>query len=399
MTGVYVLGVAAHPWGKWPGKSQLQLAVETLGYAMRDAGFAWRDLQGLVAASSRFEGGMGWGLHANEVLQTVAENGAAAVNVGGGCAAGGIAVHTAAAMIASGQAEIVAALGAEKMPKGFIPRPPGGSDDITDSDFVRWVAVGATNPAYWALEARRRMHDHGTTAETLAAAAVLMRRHALANPRARFRSESTVADVFASPMVSDPLHLLEICAVSDGAAAIVLGSEAAARRLGVPLVRVAGSAVATGRFGDPAIRVPTVSQNVGLLDVPHTSEVAGAVAGALHAAGLGTADVDLLEMADNTAWHVLAWPESFGFLEPGQADWMLERGEFGIAGKLPINPSGGFLSFGEATTAQGVLQVCELVWQLRGQAGQRQVPGARVGQTAVLGLGANGASIVLTAQR
>ncbi|HVE26895.1 MAG TPA: lipid-transfer protein [Sporichthya sp.] len=399
MRKVYVLGVAAHPWGKWAEKSQLQLAVETLSAALADAGVAWRDLQGLVAASSRFEGGMGWGLHANEVLQAVAENGAAAVNVGGGCAAGGIAVHTAASMIAAGESEIVAALGAEKMPKGFIPRPPGSPDDIRDSDYLRWVAMGATNPAYWAMEARRRIHEHGTTAETFAAAATLMRRHAEGNPRARYRKPSSVADVLASPMVADPLHLLEICAVSDGAAAVVLGSEDAARRLGVPLVEVAGSAIATGRFGDPAVRVPTVSQNAssGGPTVQHTSEVGGAVARALEAAGVGTADVDVLELADNTAWHVLAWPENFGFLEPGQADWMLERGELGIEGKLPINPSGGFLSFGEATTAQGVLQVCELVWQLRGQADGRQVPHARIGQTAVLGLGANGASIVLKA--
>jgi acetyl-CoA acetyltransferase len=396
MRPVYVLGAAAHPWGKFPDKPQLRLAVEALTAALADAGVRWRDLQGLVAASSRFEGGMGWGLHANEVLQAVAENGASAINVGGGCAAGGIAVHTAASMVASGECEVIAALGAERMPKGFIPRPPGVPDDITDTDYLRWVAMGATNPAYWAIEARRRMHDHGTTAGTLAAASVLMHGNAVANPLARYRSACTVADVLASPVVSDPLHLLEVCAVSDGAAALVLGSEEQARRLGVPLVRVAGSAVATGRFGDPAVRIPTVSMNVRD-GVPHTSEVAGAVAAAQAAAGIGPGDVDLLEMADNTAWHVLAWPESFGFLEPGEADGMLERGELGIGGRLPVNPSGGFLSFGEATTAQGVLQVCELVWQLRGQAGGRQVPGARVGQTAVLGLGANGASVVLTA--
>lgn len=396
MRSVYVLGVAAHPWGKWAEKTQLQLAVETLAGAIDDAGLNWRDLQGLVAASSRFEGGMGWGLHANEVLQAVAENGAAAVNVGGGCAAGGIAVHTAASMVASGELEIVAALGAEKMPKGFIPRPPGSPDDVRDSDYLRWVGIGATNPSYWAMEARRRMHEYGTTAEIYAAAATLMRRHARSNPRARFRAESTVADVLASPVVADPLHLLEICAVSDGAAALVLGSEDAARRLGVPLVKVAGSAVATGQFGDPAIRIPTVAQNLVPDPVPHTSEVAGAVARAQAAAGIGPSDVDLLELADNTAWHVLAWPENFGFIEPGKADWMLERGELSIEGRLPINPSGGFLSFGEATTAQGVLQVCEIAWQLRGQATGRQVPDARVAQTAVLGLGANGASIVLT---
>lgn len=400
MRPVYVLGVGAHPWGKWPDKPQLQLAIEALSAALADAGLGWRQVQGLVAASSRFEGGMGWGLHANEVLQAVAENGAAAVNVGGGCAAGGIAVHTAASMVASGECEVIAALGAERMPKGFIPRTPGSKDDITDTDFLRWVAMGATNPAYWALEARRRMHEHGTTPETFAAASVLMRRHATGNPLARYQTASTVAEVLASPVVANPLHLLEICAVSDGAAAVILGSEAQARRLGVPLVQVAASAVATGRFGDPAARVPTVSQTLprpGDPAVTHTSEVAGAVAAAQQMAGIGPGDVDVLEMADNTAWHVLAWPEFFGFLEPGQSDWMLERGEFGIEGKLPINPSGGFLSFGEATTAQGVLQVCELAWQLRGQAAGRQVPGARIGQTAVLGLGANGASVVLKA--
>ena len=395
MRPVYVLGVAAHPWGKWAEKTQLQLAVETLGGAVADAGLRWRDVQGLVAASSRFEGGMGWGLHANEVLQAVAENGAAAVNVGGGCAAGGIAVHTAASMVASGELEVVAALGAEKMPKGFIPRPPGSPDDIRDSDYLRWVGIGATNPSYWAMEARRRMHDYGTTEASYAAAAVLMRRHGAANPRARFRNPTSADEVLGSAMVADPLHLLQICAVSDGAAALVLGSETVARRLGVPLVQVAGSAVATGQFGDPAIRIPTVAQNLTATPVQHTSEVGGAVARAQAAAGIGPGDVNILELADNTAWHVLAWPESFGFVEAGKADWMLENGQFGLEGQLPINPSGGFHSFGEATTAQGVLQVCELAWQLRGQATGHQVPNPRIGQTAVLGLGANGASVVL----
>ena len=112
-------------------------------------------------------------------------------------------------------------------------------------------------------------------------------------------------------------------------------------------------------------------------------------------AGVGAADVDVLEMADNTAWHLLAWPELFGFAEPGQSDWMLKNGRYAIDGELALNPSGGFLSFGEATTAQAVMQICELVWQLRGEAGGRQVSGAKVGMSAVLGLGANGGSVVL----
>lgn len=391
---VYVLGAGAHPWGKWPDKPQLQLALEAMNAALGDASLTWSDLEGLVAASSRFEGGMGWGLHANEVVQAVAEQGIACINVGGACAAGAIAFQTAYSMIASGQYDVVAVLGAERMPKGFIPRPPGSQDDITDSDYLRWVAMGATNPAYWAIEANRRKHDFGTSDETLARASVLMRRNAAGNRLARFRAESSVEEVLASPMVADPLHLLEICPVSDGAAAVILGIENFAKRAGNKPIKVAGCAVATGQFGDPARRIPTVSSNV-LPGVPHTSEVVTAVQRACEMAGIGPEDVDVLEMADNTAWHLLAWPELFGFYEPGMGDWMLNNGKLGIGGELSVNPSGGFLSFGEATTAQAVLQICELTWQLRGEAEGHQVPDAKVGMSAVLGLGANGGSVIL----
>ena len=396
MRPVYVLGAGAHAWGKFPQKTQLQLTVESAAAALADARLGWNQVEGVVAASSRFEGGMGWGLHANELVQAVAERGIPTSNVGGGCAAGGIAINQAYAMIASGQCDVVVAVGAEKMPKGFIPRPPGIPDDITDTDYLRWVAIGATNPAYWALECRRRMHDFGTTEQTLAKASVLMHKNAVGNPLARYRKECTVEEVLASPIVSDPLHILEICAVSDGGAALVLGTEAQAKKRGGKLVQVAGCASASGQFGDPSARIPTVAMASGTA-TPHTSEVVGAVRRACEMAGVGPGDIDLLEMADNTAWHILAWPEFFGFYEPGQGDWMLEHGELGIEGKLPINPSGGFLSFGEATTAQGVLQVCELVWQLRQEATNRQVPGARIGMSAVLGLGANGASVILKA--
>ncbi|MHA6721901.1 lipid-transfer protein [Sphingomonas sp. RS2018] len=393
---VYVLGAGAHPWGKWPDTPQLQLALHATGAALADAALGWRDVQGLVAASSRFEGGMGWGLHANEVAQAVSEHGMTCVNVGGACAAGAIAVQTAHAMIASGQCDVVVAMGAERMPKGFIPRPPGSQDDITDSDYLRWVAMGATNPAYWAIEARRRMHEHGTTEETLAQAAVLMRRNASGNRLARFRKETSVAEVLASPMVADPLHLLQICPVSDGAAAVVLGSEAAMKRHGGKAIRVAACVAATGQFGDPARRIPTISSTVRP-GVSHTSEVATAVSRAFEMAGVGQGDIDLLEMADNTAWHLLAWPEIFGFHEAGMSDRLLADGHFAIDGRLPLNPSGGFLSSGEATTAQAVLQMCELTWQLRGAAEGHQVDGAKVAMSAVLGLGANGGSVILTA--
>ncbi|MFT4824431.1 MAG: acetyl-CoA acetyltransferase [Halioglobus sp.] len=394
MKPVLVLGAGAIPWGKRPDSSQLAMAIEAISAAFADAGLDWGEVQGLVAASSRFEGGMGWGLHANEIVQAISEQGIPCVNVGGACAAGAIAFHTAYSMIASGQHEVVAVVGAERMPKGFIPRPPGSQDDISDNDYLRWVTMGATNPAYWAIEARRRIHDFGTDDETLALASVLMRRNAAHNPNARFRQPLTVGEVLASPMVTDPLRLLQICPVSDGAAALVLGTEEFAKKSAHSHVEVAGCAIATGQFGDPARRIPTIANNV-VAGVPHTSEVVGAVTRAMAMASVGAEDVDILEMADNSAWHLLAWPELFGFVEPGQSDWMLKTDRYSVNGELALNPSGGFLSFGEATTAQAVLQICELVWQLRGEAAGRQVPGAQIGMSAVLGLGANGGSVVL----
>ncbi len=391
--GVYVAGAAAHEWARWPDKSSLDMAEDVFTRALEDAGVPLADVGAVVSASSRFEGGLGWGLHANELLQQVGETGATAINVGGGCAAGGIAIGTAAALIASGQYDVVVAVGAEKMPMGFIPRPPGAADSLSDTDFLRWIAIGASNPAYWALEARRRMHEYSTTEERFAQAVTLMRRNGVENPRARFRSEPTPDEVLGSKMVTDPLRLLEICAVSDGAAAVVLVSAAYARHLNVPLVEVAGAAMTTGTFGDRSVRIPTISQNSRPNGTP-TSEVRGAVDRALSLAGVDRADVDILEFADNSAWHILAWPEQLGYLAPGEADAMIEAGILGN-GRTVFNPSGGFLSYGEATTAQGVLQVCDLVWQLRGTAGPLQVEGARLAQTAVLGLGSNGASIVL----
>jgi len=129
--------------------------------------------------------------------------------------------------------------------------------------------------------------------------------------------------------------------------------------------------------------------------ITHHSEAADAVRKAFGEAGIGPRDVSLVELQDNTVYYELAFPEEWGFCQPGESESLLERGETTPTGTLPINPSGGFLCFGEATTAMGVFQVCELAWQLRGQAGGRQVPGAKVGLAQTLGLGANATAVVL----
>ncbi len=394
MREVAVLGVGLHPFGKFEEKSVLQMSLEVANKALEDAGVEWWDIGGIGAASSRFSGGMGWGLSANELAQAVAMSGVPVFNVSAACAAGGSAFNAAYMMVASGTCDIALAVAAEKMPKGFIPRTPGTAEDITDVDYLRWSAIGLPNPGYWAMEACRRMEDFGTTDSHFAKVSVKAHEIGAQNPYARYHKVFTLEEVLNSPMVSYPLRLYEICAVSDGAAAVVLGSSEEARKHTTKPVSIAATAIATGRFGDPQIRIPEIS-TTAKPTAPYYSEIVIAVEKAYQMAGIGPEDISFVEIQDNSSLQELAWPEFFGLLKPGEGDWMVDNGETGVNGKLPINPSGGFLSFGEATTVMGLFQVCELVWQLREQAGARQVKNAKVGLAATLGLGANGSAIIL----
>ncbi len=165
-----------------------------------------------------------------------------------------------------------------------------------------------------------------------------------------------------------------------------------ARRYTTSPVWVASSTVATAHFDDGVPRGLARCVPPG-----HTyhSEAATAVKKAFEGAGVGPRDLSFIELQDNTVYYELAFPEEWGLCQPGEAEHLVESGETLPTGKLPINPSGGFLSFGEATTAMGVFQVCELTWQLRGQAGARQVPNAKVALGQTLGLGANATAVIL----
>jgi acetyl-CoA acetyltransferase len=342
------------------------------------------------AASSRFSGGKGWGLNGNDVVEDLGSTGIPVYNLSAGCAAGANAFNVGYMMVASGMHEVVLVVGGEKMPKGFIQT--SGLDDETDPEYLRQRCVGLPGPGFWALLTRQRMAEYGTTHEDLAAVAVKAHEVGQHNENARFRQRFTLDDVLQSNMVSHPLRLYEICPVSDGAAAVLLCSADYARKKTASPVWVASSAVATMRFDDGLPR--------GLACVPstgraHHSEARIAVGKALDGAGIGPKDLDFVELQDNTVYYELAFPEEWGMCEPGESESLLHKGETLPTGKMPINPSGGFLCFGEATTAMGVFQVCELTWQLRGEAGPRQVPGAKLGLGQTLGLGGNGTAVVL----
>jgi acetyl-CoA acetyltransferase len=390
MREVAVIGAGMHPWGKFEDKSVTQMCREAVEGALNDAGMAWREIEAVAAASSRFSGGKGWGLNGNDVVEDMGSTGIPVYNLSAGCAAGANAFNVGHALVAGGAYDAILVVGGEKMPRGFIQT--SGVEEATDPEYLRQRCVGMPGPAFWALMCRRRMQEYGTTEEHLAMIAVKAHKIGTHNRFARFRDEYSLEDVLKSRLVSDPLRLYEICPVSDGAAAVVLCSAEVARRRTTKPVWVAGSAVATARFDDG---IPRGLAGVVPTGKTHHSEAALAVSKALEQAGAGPRDLSLVELQDNTVYYELEFPEDWGLCEPGEAERLLEKGETMPTGRLPINPSGGFLCFGEATTAMGLFQACELTWQLRDEAGARQVPEAKLGLGQTLGLGGNGTAIVL----
>jgi acetyl-CoA acetyltransferase len=209
----------------------------------------------------------------------------------------------------------------------------------------------------------------------------------------------TAEEVLASPMVADPLRLLEICATSDGGAAIVLSSMEFARRHGAGApVKVAAVSTVTPRFPQTVIEMPNFATDSAatVSGGPGPTFRQSIAHAAYEEAGIGPEDVDVAEVYDLSCALELDWYEDIGLCKEGEAEKLLRDGDTTIGGRIPVNPSGGLSCFGEAIPAQAIAQVCELVWQLRGQAAGRQVEGARVGVTANQGLFGHGSSVVVT---
>src|SRR3990172_6376118 len=204
MREVAVVGVGMHPWGKFADRSVTDLCRFAVGAAREDAGLAWRDVEAVAAASSRFSGGKGWGLNGNDVVEDMGSTGVPVYNLSAGCAAGGNAFNIGYSLVAGGFYDIVLVMGGEKMPKGFIQM--SGVEETTDPEYLRQVCVGMPGPAFWALLCQRRMAEHGTTERQLAQIAVKAHKNAAHNPNARFRQEFTVDDVLNSRVVSWPLR-------------------------------------------------------------------------------------------------------------------------------------------------------------------------------------------------
>jgi acetyl-CoA acetyltransferase len=388
---VAVLGVGMHPWGKW-GRNFVEYGVHAARAALLDADISWRDVQFISGAATMRCGYPGYVAGAT-FAQALGWQGAQVNTSYAACASGSQALAAARAQILAGGCDVALVIGADTTPKGFLAPMAGYRPE--DPDWVRFY-LGITNPTYFALYARRRMDLHGATVEDFTSVKVKNAAHGASNPNARYRKRFTREEVLGSAMVADPLHLLHVCATSDGGAAVVLSSLEYARRRGGKTARIAAISTVTPRFASNEVEMPDIATDSAVAAEGHSFR-ASIAQRAYEEAGVAPQDLSLAEVYDLAASLELDWYEHLGLCEVGGAESLLRSGATRIGGRIPVNASGGLACFGEAVPAQALAQVCELVWQVRGQAGERQVANARIGITANQGLFGHGSSVIVKA--
>ncbi|NLT04812.1 MAG: thiolase family protein [Solirubrobacterales bacterium] len=368
MREVFVAGIGMTPFGRFPDTTIEALGRQAILAALEDAGIGQNDVEVAYAGHARTgrlhkrENGVGqlccWSAGIREIP---------IAGVGNFCASGSTALRETWMAVGSGLYDVGLAIGVEQLSK----RPEGGQP-LTSDGMELEGELGFTPPAFFALAARRYMHTTGVDPAVLAQVAVKNRRHASLNPYAQYRSPITLGEVLGSPMVADPLTRLSCCPTSDGAAAAILVSREAAERLELDrLVRVLSSSLASGGYrGD----------DIAHLDLDHRAALA-----AYEMADVGPEDVDVAEVHDAFTICEIIHYEDLGFCPMWEGAAMVQSGDSSLGGRLPVSTSGGLLSRGHPLGATGIAQAHEVVTQLRGEAGERQVEGARIGLTHCVG--------------
>jgi acetyl-CoA C-acetyltransferase len=379
MREVAVLGVGMIPWGELWEKSLRTMTSE--------AGVAALDDAGVEKVDALYVGCMSSGLFVGQehlgclVADYLGQTPASATRVESACASGGAALRQGVLHVLSGVGDVVLVVGVEKM------TDVGGDGATfalaTAADQEYEVYQGATFPGLYALMAQDHMARHGTTREQLAMVAVKNHRHGAMNPLAQFRSEVTLDQVMSSLLIADPLRILDCSPITDGAAAIVVGTVEHARKLGKnPVVKVAGS-------GQASDTIALFHRN----ELSWLSSTAEAAEQAYRMAGRKPEDMDLAEVHDCFSIAEIMATEALGLVPKGQGGVAVERGETTLGGRIPVNPSGGLKSKGHPVGATGVAQAVEAVKQLRNDAGKRQVQDARLALTQNMG-GTGGSAVV-----
>jgi acetyl-CoA acetyltransferase len=379
MTSVEIAGIGLHSFGRFDGVTVTDIGVTAVRQALAEAEVGRGGFQAAFCGTAY--GGVATG---HKVLGALGMTGMPIVDVEAGCASGAAALMLGRAAIDAGQYDTVVVFGVEKMPRGII----------RSSFFDPWQeeAGFAATPAYFALRAQRFMMSSGVTKDHLAAVVVKNRRHGMHNPDAMYRSEVTAEAVLSSRVVSEPLHLWMLCSPNEGAAAVVLRRADTSGAAAEGRVELAAAVL---RSHLPGAVLSESTPMAGLIDDTLPTPSTLAATDAYEQAGLGPRDLDVVECQDTDAARELMSYEELGLCAAGGAAEMLEAGATSIGGRLPVNPSGGLLSKGEPLGASALGQVVEVVRQLRGKAGPRQVHGARVGLTHTVGRGANAGVVLL----
>ena len=368
MSDVYILGVDMIKFGRFPDRSVPNIGAEAALMALDDAGLGIEDMQALYCGNL----GQSSGMVGQRILQEIGQTGIPVVNCANACATGATAFREAWTSVKAGLYDVVLAVGVEQMGKGLLGGTGAGKGIPKEG-----LLGSGTMPAVFAEAGMEHSRNHGTTFEQFAKISVKNHHHSTMNPKAMYQIETPLDDVMNAEMISYPNTKL-MCSVNvDGSAAAVLVSEKKAKELGMErAVKVKASVITSDPYQERDLVMPDVN-----------TCTRKAAKEAYEMAGVGPEDIDLVELHDCFATAEMLHYENLGLCKDGDAGRMIDDGEVALGGKVPVNVSGGLLSKGHPLGATGIANIYEVSTHLRGEAGERQVEGAKLGLTHVIGLG------------
>jgi acetyl-CoA C-acetyltransferase len=382
---VAIIGLGIHPFGRHDGVSAMDMGVFAARQALRDAGMAWGDLQ--FAAGGSMMGMQGTEASPDTMVGRLGLSGVPFVNVYNGCATAGTALATACNAIEAGMCDNALVVGFDKHPRGaFDPDP-------SILGLGKWYGdVGLMlTTKFFAMKINRYMHDFGISTSTLAKVAAKNFRNGSLNPNAWRQKPVSEDEIASSRMLNHPLTQYMFCSPDEGAAAVVVCRADQAARYTDRAVRVRAVTMKTRKFGSFEVMAPWLPVERG------QSPTVDAARACFEMAGIGPDEVQVAQIQDSESGAEIMHMAENGFCADGEQERMIGDGETEIGGRLPINTDGGLLANGEPIGASGLRQIHEVCLQLRGDAGQRQVPNApRVGYTQVYGAPGVGCCTLLT---
>ncbi len=369
MTDAYVVGIDMIKFGRFPDRSVPNIGAEAALLALDDCGLKIQDMEALYCGNL----GQANAMVGQRVLQEIGQTGIPVVNCANACATGATAFREAWMSIKAGVYDVVLALGVEQMGRGLLGGGGGGTGIPKEG-----LLGSATMPAVFAEAGQEHARKYGTTFEQFAKVSVKNHHHSTMNAKAMYQKETPLDEVMNAEMISYPNTKL-MCSVNvDGSAAAVLCSEKKARELGLMgrAVKVSASVLTSDPWQERDLVMPDVN-----------TCTRQAAAKAFEMAGVGPEDVNLVELHDCFATAEILHYENLGLCKDGEAGRLIDEGETALGGRVPVNVSGGLLSKGHPLGATGIANIYEVSTHLRGEAGKRQVEGAKVGMTHVIGLG------------